>query len=310
MTEERTALIFPGMAPTGAADLGRFLMINRTARERLAVAEDVLGYRLLDRAREPGAEYGEAAQVVFMLTCLSLADWAEDALGIKPEVCAGPCFGQKAMTAYTGVLPFEEAVRLTAELSRCEISYFSGEYSDVVTHCFVRTPEEGFSAVLAELADEGEFHDVSGVIDRGFYLLSLRESALDHVKSRVRAVGGYSMHTMRPAVHSTFFGGLRRRAEAEVLAGFTLADPGLPVVADQDGALLDTADGVRRMLLDTFDRPIDWPSMVATLRAQGVTSLCFAGPDNLFHRVDSTVSNFEVRTVTPAMALTPRRRLP
>ncbi|AGM05537.1 ACP S-malonyltransferase [Amycolatopsis keratiniphila] len=306
MTDERTALVFPGMAPTRSGDVSRFLMINRKARERLATAEDVLGRRLLGPAREDGDVYDEAAQVVFMLTCLSLAEWAEDALGVKPEICAGPSFGQKALTAYTGVLPFEETVRLTAELSRCEMSYFESDYSDVVTHCFVRTPEEGFAEVLAELKDE--FHDISGVIDQGFYLLSLREKDLERVKARVRAIGGYSMHTMRPPVHSTFFGGLRRRAEEEVLSGFTLRDPGLPVVADQDGALLDSAAGVRRMLLDTFDRPIDWPSMVATLREQGVTSLCFAGPDNLFHRVDSTVANFEVRTVTPGMALKPRSR--
>ncbi|WPB88718.1 hypothetical protein [Streptomyces malaysiensis] len=119
------------------------------------------------------------------------------------------------------------------------------------------------------------------------------------------------MYTMWPPVHAPAFGALRRKAEEEVLGGFEVADPKLPVVADQSGELLTDAAGVRTMLLDTFNRPIRWPDMVATMREQGeqgITKVCIAGPDNLFGRVTSTGENFEVVAIDARKAMRPRVR--
>ncbi|TVL91785.1 ACP S-malonyltransferase [Streptomyces sp. LX-29] len=309
--QPKTAIVFPGMGPSSFAEVGKFLMLDPFARKRLAEADEALGYSVFDRLRDSEDDYSEATQIAFLVNSMASADRAVEELGLVPEICVGPSFGQKAATAFVGSLPFPELVRLTAEMARYEIQYFTEEYQDAVTHTFFRTPREKLAEILAEFDERGEWYDYSGYLDEGFCMISLREKELEGLKHRVSQIGGYSMYTMVPAVHAPAFKELRRRVEEDVLPKYELADPKLPVVTDQDGTIIRTADALRTMLLDTFDLPIDWPKVVASLKAEQVAKVCIAGPDNLFHRLDTTKSNFEVVTVGPgkrARDRAPRKR--
>lgn len=303
-----TAVVFPGMSPVQFSDLGRFLLINPAARRLVAAADRRLGYRLTDSFRDAGGDYSEYAQVSFMVSCLALAEWAQTELGVEAEACAGPSFGEKPLAAYVGALPFEDAVWMTARLARCMEEYFATEHRDVVTHSFVRVPAERRDEILAELAERGEWFDVSCHVDREFHMVSLREGNLDWLQTRIRAVGGLPLYTMRPPLHSAAFGSLRRKAEDEVLGALEFADPRLPVVADQDGAVLTTGAEVRTMLLDSIVRPLRWPQTIAGLAGLGIGRVCVCGVDTLFGRVACTTETFEVLAADPRLALMPRRR--
>ncbi|MEU1619993.1 ACP S-malonyltransferase [Streptomyces sp. NPDC005722] len=293
----RTAIVFPGMGPSSFPEIGKFLLLDPYARERLAEADEALGYSLFDRFRAADDDYSAYSQIAFLIASMAMADRAVDSLGVSPDVCAGPSFGQKAAAAFVGSLSFAEVVRLTEECARCEEDYFAGSYQDVVTHCFVRVPQEPFDAILADLDDRGAWYDVSGRLDAGFHMLSVQEKELDGLKALISAAGGYSMYSMRPAVHAASFSALRGKAEAEVFGAYELADPALPVVNDVDGTVVRDAAALRTMMLDTFDRPIHWPNVVAGLQGLGVGTVCVTGPDNLFHRLDLTKDSFEVVTV-------------
>ncbi|MFE4513928.1 ACP S-malonyltransferase [Kitasatospora sp. NPDC056783] len=301
-------MVFPGMGPASFGDVGRFMVANRFARELVSVADEVLGYSLVDAFREADGDYSEAAQVAFLVNCLASAEWARAVLGVEAEAVLGASFGEKAAVAFSQALPVAEAVRMTAELARRMDGYFAREHTDVVVLSFVRTPEEKLSEILAELDEQGEWHDISCYIDEGFYMLSLRESRVEWTQQRLRAIGGMPLYTMRPPLHSGAFGGLREEIEREVLPTFGFTDPKLPVVADQDGTLLTTAEQVRTMLLDSVTRPLRWPDALAGLKGFGIERVCVAGPDSLFGRVSCTTGNFEVLPANPRLAMTPRRR--
>ena len=307
-TEGTEAIVFPGMAPSRFADVGKFMLVNPFARKLIAAADERLGYSLVDSFRGADGDYSEYAQVAFMVNCLALAQWAEHELGVRPSVVAGPSFGEKPAVVYAGSLSFADGVWLTARLARCLEEFFATEHTDVVTHSFVRTPEERLREVLAALAARGEWYDISCYIDHDFYMISLRERNLDWLQREIRGIGGLSLYSMRPPMHSAAFGALRRKAEDEVLGELSFADPTLPVVADQDGAVIGSAAGVRTMLLDSFVRPLRWPDVVATLKGLGTRKVCVSGPDSLFGRVGCTTSNFEVVAVNPRLAMQPRRR--
>jgi len=306
--EKQTAIVFPGMGPAAFADVGRFMMVNPFARDLVVIADDVLGYSLVDAFSEAEGDYSEAAQVAFLVNCLACAQWARENLGIEPDVCVGPSFGEKAAVAFAEALPVDEAVRMTAELARCMDDYFSRKHTDIVTHSFVRTPEDKLAEILAELDEQGEWHDISCYIDDGFYMLSLSETRLAWLERRLRAIGGLSLYTMRPPMHSAAFAGLRDEAEWKVLSTLRFANPKLPVVADQDGAILRSSAGIHTMLLDSFVRPLRWPDVVAALERFGVERVCVAGPDSLFGRVGATTRKFAVIPANPRIAMTPRHR--
>jgi [acyl-carrier-protein] S-malonyltransferase len=303
-----TALVFPGMGPVPFAEVGRFMVANPIARSLVAVADEALGYSLVDAFRSSPGDYSEAAQVAFFVNCLACAHWARDHLGVEPDIVAGPSFGEKAAIAYTGALELADAVTLTAEIARCLEDYFAEEHRDIVTLSFVRAPRDGLDAILAELAEAGEWHEISCHIDDGFYMVSLSEHRVAWMEERLRAIGSLPLYTMRPPMHASAFRSLREKAAREVVSRYTFADPKLPVVADQDGRLLRTGEELRTMLLDGFDHPMNWPSVTAALKDAGARRLCVAGPDSLFGRVPCATRNFDVVAAQPRLAMTPRRR--
>ncbi|MBB5476132.1 ACP S-malonyltransferase [Micromonospora parathelypteridis] len=301
--EQKTAVVFPGMGPSNFSTVGRFMVLDPYARRRIATTDEVLGYSLLDRFYESDDDYSEYTQIAFLVNSVALADRAVAEGGMRADVCAGPSFGQKAAAYWAGSMDFGDVVRMTAELARCERDYFADQHTDVVTHSFVRVPEDRLQEYLDDLTRRGGWYDISGRLDRGFLMLSIRAGLLDELKQAISDMGGYSMYTMRPPVHAAIFDGLRRRAEESVIGRYAIEAPRMPVIADQDGRLVTTADDMQRMLLDTFDRPIDWPAMVATLIESGVKRMYITGPENLFRRVDCTRRNFEVVNVDPKAAL-------
>jgi [acyl-carrier-protein] S-malonyltransferase len=301
------ALVFPGMGPASHADLGRYIMGSPHARRLRRTADDVLGYPLMDLYKTAGEEYSEYSQIAFLISCFALAGWAEAELGIEPELCTGPSFGEKTAVAYTGSLSFADTVLLTARLARCEEEYFRSEYSDVVTQSIARTPEAALQEILAGLTARNAWHDISCRIDDDFFMVSLRQPDLDDFTGAVRKAGGLPLFAMRPPMHSSAFGELRRRVAEDVLAGFQFTDPRLPIVADQDGALVRTAADVQSMLLDSIVRPVHWPDTLASIGRLGIAKLYVAGPDALFGRVRCATGNFEVVTVNQRMAMRPKR---
>uniref|UniRef100_UPI0022AB4E63 Malonyl-CoA-[acyl-carrier-protein] transacylase n=2 Tax=Streptomyces halstedii TaxID=1944 RepID=UPI0022AB4E63 len=303
-----TAMLFPGMGPAAFSDVGRFMVTNRYTRELLAEADDTLGYSLVDRFRQAEGDYSEYAQIAFLVNCVALARWAEQTMDLTPRICAGACFGEKSVAAYSGALTFADAVRMTAGLARCMDEYFRTEHLGVVTHSFVRAPRERLDEILAELDERGEWHEISCHIDHDFFMLTLHERNSVWLEGRLRSVGAMPLYAMRPPMHAAAFGGLRDKAEEEVIAPLTFHDPTLPVVADQDGKVLTTGDEVRTMLLESFVRPLRWPDVISSLQDQGVTRVCVAGPDSLFGRVGTTTRAFEVIAATPRLALQPRAR--
>jgi [acyl-carrier-protein] S-malonyltransferase len=297
------------MGPSGYAELARFMMVSPRARQLREAADSVLDYPLMDKYRSAGEGYSEFSQVAFLITCFALAEWAQEELGIEPDLCSGASFGEKVAIAYAGSLTFSDTVRLTVQLSRCEEAYFRLEYRDVVTQSVARTPEQSLMEILADMADRGEWHDISCFVDDDFFMVSMREQNLERFNGEVRAAGGIPLHAMRPPMHSSVFSALRQRVADNVLTDFRFADPRLPIVADQDGAVVNTAAGVQSLLLNSIVQPVNWPDTLRSMRQRGVTKICVAGPDALFGRVRCATSDFDVVTVNQRMALRPKRPL-
>jgi [acyl-carrier-protein] S-malonyltransferase len=287
------------MGPSGYKDLGKFMVTDPYARRLRRVADDVLGYSLMDLYRASGADYSEYCQVAFLICCLALIERAADVLDGEPVACTGPSFGEKTAVAYSGALPFSETILLTARLARCEEEYFAAEHQDVVTQSIARLPELALQEILDSMTARHEWHDISGHIDQDFFMVSMRTSSLERFSREARAAGGLPLYAMRPPMHSSAFGALRAKAEEEVLGDFQLSDPRLPIIADQDGSVIVTAVGARAMLLDSFVRPVRWPRAVQSMRDLGVTKVYIPGPDSLFGRVRCTKQNFEVVSISP-----------
>ncbi|MEU8251680.1 ACP S-malonyltransferase [Nonomuraea sp. NPDC048916] len=307
-SREDSAIIFPGISPARFGETARFLLIDPVARRMLAEADEVLGYSLLDRYREAEGDYSEAARVAFLVSCLALAQWAGDTLGIRPRMVAGPSFGGIPAAVHSGALGFTDAVALTASWGRVVEEYFTREHRDVVTVSVARLPEERLARVLEELVGREEWYGTACFVDSDFHLVSVHESKVEWLQDRMRAEGGLPLSIMRPPMHSSRFGSLRETIERELFGDLSFAEPVIPVVSDHDGTVLTSGAQLRELVLDAVVRPVRWPVVVDTLRREGIRTLCVSGPDAMWGRVACTRKNFEVVAVKPKTALQPRRR--
>jgi [acyl-carrier-protein] S-malonyltransferase len=313
---EPTAVVFPGISATEYQDLAKFLLVKKVAQPLVDEASEVLGYHLLDRLRdEQGRGDGDAmapsTRVTFLVSCLALARDAEQRRGLDADVVVGPSFGGMAAAVYAGALSYADAVRLAAGWGECLDGWFADHYSDTVSQSCARLPAEQCEAVLGELREAGEWHDVACYVDEDFVIVSVRDERLPWLAEQFRARGGLPLATMRPPMHSPAFAPLRELVAREVTSGLHFTDPVLPLVDDHDGSPVTSGEQVRDMVLDGIVAPVRWPRVVEALTARGVTSLVVAGQDSLWGRVRCSTKAFAVTTLTPRGAVVPRvRRAP
>ncbi|HEU0288450.1 MAG TPA: ACP S-malonyltransferase, partial [Nocardioidaceae bacterium] len=214
-----SAIVFPGIGPTAYADMAKFLLVDPDGRELTMVADDVLGYSVIDRYGEADRPYSPAERVAFMLVCLALARRAERVAGTRADVCAGPSFGGLPAAVHAGALTLPDAIRVVEAWTSHVDDYFAVAHSDVVTQSFARLPADRLAEICAELAADGEWSEIACHVDDQFWMLSVRESRLDWLQQRLRAVGGFPLYTMRPPMHSPSFAPLRDTIERELFAG-------------------------------------------------------------------------------------------
>ncbi|MER7114170.1 ACP S-malonyltransferase [Saccharomonospora azurea] len=304
---DASAFFFPGLDAFTLAEIGKFFVLSPHARERLAVADDVLG-RSVTRALRDSDDYASpVARVASLVNALALADWARQELGVEPRYCLGMSFGEQIAATYAGCLSLETAVSVIARIGECELEYFRSEHRELVTQVVTRLPAERRDDILADLAARDVFHEVSGRVDEGHYLITLPREHLADFTATVSSAGGYALQTMDPPAHCAVFAPLSERVAKEVLADVEFADPAVPIVSDEDGSVVTTGAGVRDMVASGFVRPLNWLSTAPALAGLGVRRLYVVGLDRMWHRLSVTKSNFDVTPVNQARVLRHRR---
>lgn len=294
------ALLLPGLAPSNAAAVGEFMRADPYCRDRLAEADDVLGYDLAGCLRDSGRADDEYAQLAFLVNTLALADRARDRLGVAPAVCLGPSFGLYAAMVVTGVLPYPDVLRLVSAGARGERDFLGGPDAEVVTYYLFRTPDAVLADIVAAMSARGEWAEIAGRFGDDFSAVSMPSASIANFTDAVRERGGVPLYRMSPPVHCSRLGWVRDRL-VETCASLHFADPALPIVSELDGTLVRTGGGVRELLLDGVVRPVCWPHAVSTLQRLGVDTIHVPGPSNLFDRL--VRRQFTTVTVSPESAL-------
>jgi acetyl-CoA acetyltransferase family protein len=88
-------------------------------------------------------------------------------MDVRAGYLTGPSFGGKAAAIHSGALSFEDGVWMTARWARLLEDYFATEHRDIVTHSFIRTPQDQLARILAEMDQDGAWHDVTVDRDEG-----------------------------------------------------------------------------------------------------------------------------------------------
>ena len=197
--------------------------------------------------------------------------------GIEPDVVAGHSLGEYAAAHAVGSLDLTDGVRLVAERDRLMdkasrenpgrmVALIGADPDDVA-----RAAEEVDGIVVAANFNTPRQTVVSGQID-----------ALEEVSESAR--GRKVKLEVSGAFHSPLMSGAAREMDA-LLGEVELEEPEIPMVGATDGAVLTTADEVRRALRNQMLSPVRWVAVVERLLDLGVREIFECGEDGTLTRM-------------------------
>lgn len=215
--------------------------------------------------------------------------------GIRPDVVAGHSLGEYAAAHAAGALGLEDGVRLVAERDR-----LMGEAA--------RENPGGMVALIgadpAEVARATE--EIEGVVVAANFnsprqtVISGEKPALDAVGERVR--GRKVELGVAGAFHSPLMQNASREMD-ELLSEVALNEPEILMIGASDGAVLTTAEEIRRALRDQMLSPVRWVAVIERFFELGVREIFEAGEDGTLTRMLRDFKRKDVEGRTAAAVL-------
>ena len=203
--------------------------------------------------------------------------WA--ALGIdEPPVAfaAGHSMGQYSALVAAEVISLEDGVRLVRERGR--LMQASGQGRDGAMAALIGLDD----ARLPELVEAASQHGVFVVANRnapGQVVVSGERPAIEAGAELAKSLGAKRAIVLPVSVaaHSPLMAeaadGMRK-----ALTGIVFHDPDVPLLANQDGRPIETAEGCRTELVEHLTAGVDWIRAVERMAAAGVTTFVEIGP--------------------------------
>ncbi len=292
------AILFPGLTPARHRNVRRFLATSRAARRLFDECSEALGYDLEQAYAAADIYDWEPYQAAFLAINLALVDWAREEMGLRGEVICGQSFGGFVAAVAAGCLPLAEMVSLLSRSTRAERAAFAAFDAELACIFFARVPDDDVGKIVRAAAEPNGWAEISVRADRGVYAVSGTGDAVRRIEDAVRARRGMVFYTIDRAEHCPRMAPVRERVEREAYAGVVFADPIVPLVSDVTGAVLRSAEEVRKDLLDGWTHPTVAATLYDGLEALGVSRLIVPGPSSAFRRHGD--GRFETVPISPA----------
>ncbi len=272
MTAGRLAHVFPGQ---GSQRVGMGAALFDAWPEHVATADAVLGTSLArlcleDPERRLGrTEWTQPA--LFAVGALShLARLRET--GRKPDFLAGHSLGEYCALFAAGAFDFRTGMELTRR--RGELMAAAGDGSGAMA-AVIGLSAEAVEAALTRTADTLDLANINGPTQ---VVVSGPAAALEAAEPAFRAAG--ASRVVRLPVSAAFHSRQMADAAAEFarfLAGYSLADPRTPVIANATARPYPPG-GVAAGLVAQITGRVRWTDSVAHLLNEGVTEFQECGP--------------------------------
>ncbi|HKB27803.1 MAG TPA: ACP S-malonyltransferase, partial [Candidatus Limnocylindrales bacterium] len=206
---------------------------------------------------------------------------------LGPRFMAGHSMGQYSALVAAGALTLPDGIRLVRE--RGLRMQASGAGRDGAMAAVIGLDESALTELVRRASAKGTF----GVANRnapGQVVVSGERPAIEASVEIGRELGAKRVIVLPVSVaaHSPLMAeaaeGLR-----SVVAGTAFSDPQVPLLANGDSHLIETADGCRTELIDHLTAGVDWVRAIETMTAAGVDTFVEVGPGkvltNLIKRI-------------------------
>ena len=292
----KTAWVFPGQG-SQSVGMGADVMALPTVQERLAIADDILGWSVSDVCQSEDNKVSEtryAQPCLYVLESL-LVDLLRSQ-GQEPDLVAGHSLGEYGALYAAGAFDFGVGLRLVK--LRAEL---------------MAQTSEGIMAALMGFdrpALEAQIAQTAGVVlandnNPGQVVISGTPEAVDTVLAAVKSKRAVKLN-VSGAFHSPLMAPAANEFQS-VLAAIEFQPTRVPVLSNVDPAPATDPAALKQRLSQQMTGSVRWREISLTLAEQGVEQVIEVGPGNvltgLIKRTVKTLSLANVGTLEQLNAL-------
>lgn len=295
----KVAFVFPGQG-SQSVGMAKDLIENfKKYDQYLTTAEKAMGIPISNLMFEgPLEELTKTyhAQPALLLSSTIAASILMEN-GLKPDYMAGHSLGEYSALVMAGVLSVQDGAAIVHKRGKFmneavpagqgAMAAILGMAADDLATVTEAVTTEGHSVQVANLNCPGQIV-ISGTAE-GVKLAS--ERAKDHGAKRaipLSVSGPFHSSLMRPA--ATKLG--------VELAMIPLREPKVPIIANVTAKPVESADEIRKLLIEQVTAPVRWEESIRTMLDLGVDTFIECGPGNvlsgLIKKIDRSVTTYSV----------------
>jgi len=279
------AFVFPGQGSQSVGMARGLASESPAAAAVFAAADEALGESISGLSWDGPAERldrTENAQPAILAASIAILEalrerWATHGVTAPvPAFAAGHSMGQYSALVAAGVLSLADGIRLVRERGR--LMQASGQGRDGAMAALIGLDD----AKLPELVAAASAHGVFVVANRnapGQVVVSGERPAIEAGTELARGLGAKRAIVLPVSVaaHSPLMAEAADGMRA-ALADVAFSDPAVPLLANADARLLETAAACRAELVEHLTAGVDWISAVQRMQAASVGTFVEIGP--------------------------------
>lgn len=274
----RIAFVFPGQGSQSVGMLAGFAD-NEVVQGVMARADAALGFSLTGLIAEGPAETLSLTvntQPAMLASSVAFYEAWRQAGGPEPEMMAGHSLGEYSALCAAGAMSLETAVKLVrfrAEAMQSAVPVGVGGMAAVMG-----LKDEDVLAACEEAREAGRVEAVNFNAP-GQVVIAGEKAAVERAIECAKARG--CRRAIVLPVSAPFHSSLMQPAAdklAERLADTPITVPAIPVVANVDVQVHETADDIRAALARQAAGAVQWVRTIERMKAAGITDIVECGP--------------------------------
>jgi [acyl-carrier-protein] S-malonyltransferase len=281
----KTCFLFPGQGaqyPGMAKDLFEASAAVRELFQSASEASGMDARKLLFDSTAEELKATDKTQVAITVASLAASVFLRES-GVQPLGCAGFSLGEYAALCEAGVIALKDVFPIVK--TRGDVMEKAARSLDSASGApgmaaVLGIPAERVAATVEPLAKDGVF--ISNYNSPGQVVVSGTADGLARAEEALKAAG--ARRFVRLSVSGPFHCPLMEHARREfgaALAGYTFADPKIPVYANVTGKPIRSGSEARELCAQQLVSMVRWVTVEEGLLAEGFDRFLEAGPGSV-----------------------------